>query len=126
MKKFLTAVIFGAALAAGCTSVPVAPITDAPIHANARSRDVGQVIESALNMRGWQISARRPGAIDAFLAVRNHRADVTVTYDEDSYSIEYRDSEGLDYRNGNIHRNYNRWVAYLNQDIQNLMASPPR
>lgn len=125
MKKLLAVMILGAALGA-CTTVPIEPITDVPIHTNARSRDVGQVIESALNMRGWQISARRPDAIDAFLAVRNHRADITVSYDADSYSIVYRDSEGLDYRNGKIHRNYNRWVAYLNQDIQNLMASPPR
>lgn len=57
--------------------------------------------------------------------VRDHRADITIAYDADSYSIRYRDSQNMDYNNGKIHRNYNRWVANLNYDIQRALAAIP-
>lgn len=124
MKKLLAAILVAAALA-GCTAANVLNIDNAPIGVTGQSQDVGAVIETSLRERGWQIAARRPGAVDAFIAVRQHRADITVSYTPTSYSIAYRSSEGLDYRNGKIHRNYNRWVANLNTDIQRTLGSLP-
>lgn len=125
MKKLIAAAVLTLALAGCATQAPVLNITDAPINTNIQQQDVGQVIERGLRTRGWQVAARRPDAIDAYVIIRQHRADITVSYDQDSYSIAYRDSEGLEYRNGRIHRNYNRWVANLNTDIQRAMADTP-
>jgi hypothetical protein len=124
MRKFLAVILVAGALAA-CTTHDVLNIDNAPIGVNGQSQDVGAVIETALRERGWQVAARRPGAVDAFIAVRQHRADITVSYTQTSYSIAYRGSEGLDYRGGKIHRNYNRWIANLNTDIQRTLGSLP-
>lgn len=124
MKKLLCALMFAGAIV-GCSTAEVLSIHDAPINANLQARDAGPVIEQALTVRGWQVAARRPGAIDAYIVVRQHRADIAITYNADSYSIAYRDSQGLNYRNGMIHRNYNRWIANLNADIQATMAAVP-
>ncbi len=113
----------GVAPVAGCSSAQVLNINDAPIGINARNRDVGQVIEAALAERGWQVEERRPGQILAVIALREHRAGITITYDQDSYSIRYRNSDNLNARGDNIHRNYNRWVANLNTDIQRALSA---
>ena len=36
----------------------------------------------------------------------------------DSYAIQYEDSEKLLYGNDRIHRNYNRWVRNLSEEIK--------
>lgn len=125
MKKLIGAAVLALALAGCATNAPVLNINNAPINAAVQQQDIGQVIERGLRTRGWQVAARRPGAIDAYVIIRQHRADITVSYDADSYSIAYRDSQGLEYRNGRIHRNYNRWVGNLNTDIQRAMADAP-
>lgn len=127
MRNLIAALALGM-LAAGCTTSEILNVTNAPVNVNAQQQDLEPIIEEALRVRGWQVAGRRPGEIDAYLTVRQHRADITISYDTDSYSIAYRDSHGLDYRNGMIHRNYNRWVNNLNTDIQRAMgnAPPPR
>ena len=39
---------------------------------------------------------------------------VDIVFDTSKYSITYKESSNLDYKNHKIHRNYNRWVANLN------------
>lgn len=127
MRKFLLALVVGATLVGACATLhPVLAVNDAQF-ASLNGRDPAVVIEDALRSRGWQIDARRPGAIDATIVARIHRASITVSYDADSYSIAYRSSENLDYENGKIHRNYNRWIANLHRDIQQppLGGLPP-
>jgi hypothetical protein len=128
MRKFTVpglalALALSAVPLAGCSTHHVLNINDAPIGINAQSRDVGQIIESALVQRGWQVESRQPGQILAFIVIREHRAGITITYDRDSYSIAYRNSENLNARGDNIHRNYNRWIANLNTDIQRAMSA---
>jgi hypothetical protein len=100
---------------AGCSTKKVLEIQNSPISASA---DPAAVIEGALADRGWLIVSRSPGFIDATILQRDHRADIRVTYTASSYSIAYRGSENLNAKNGLIHRNYNRWVANLDRDIQ--------
>jgi hypothetical protein len=123
MKRFLAVLVVAAGLLGACNTARVLTVRDAPIGLAAQGRDVPAIIEHALVERGWQVAARRPGSIDAFIMVREHRADITVSYDADSYSIAYRDSENLNHSGNNIHRNYNRWVANLNTDIQRGLAA---
>jgi hypothetical protein len=100
----------------GCTSKPRLDIRNSPIGYGVG--DPSPAIEAALADRGWQVVGRGPGMIDAAILVRQHRADIRITYDARSYSIGYRGSEMLDARGDRIHRNYNRWVANLDRSIQ--------
>jgi uncharacterized lipoprotein YmbA len=126
MKRLITALVLALSLAACAstnTSAPIVNIQDHAIPAQAQGRDTDGIIVSALVFRGWQVESRAPGRIDAFLAVRVHRAAISITYDQDSYSITYRSSENLGATGSNIHRNYNRWVANLDNDIQVRLAA---
>jgi hypothetical protein len=80
--------------------MPLLNITDSPIGLSVQQQNVAAIIENALEVRGWQVVARRPGAFDASILVRTHRAGITISYDADSYSIVYRDSENLNYGMG--------------------------
>ena len=42
---------------------------------------------------------------------------IDIPYSADHYRIQYRDSSGLDYKDGKIHKNYIRWVRLLDRDI---------
>ncbi|MEJ0058905.1 MAG: hypothetical protein WDM79_04640 [Terricaulis sp.] len=122
MKRMFAAVVLSALAMTGCTTAKYLRITDAPIGSDVPDDQIAAKIERALSNKGWQVGARRPGAIDAFVVIREHRAEVTITYDNDSYSIEYLGSQNLDATQRTIHRNYNRWVANLNTEIQGVMA----
>lgn len=106
------------------TSVAVVNIVDRP-YQNANNRNPAEVIETALNRRGYRITARSPGSIEAFYAARDVRADLTVTYTDSTYSITYRSSENMNFANGRIHPNYNRWVNNLDHDFQAEFAALP-
>lgn len=107
----------------GCTSARVIDLTGEPIPASSSGTDLTlQEVEAgifqACARRGWAARTRAPGIIDASITVRTkHRAKVEITYDRAHFGIRYLDSAGLEYRNGRIHRNYNRWVAKLAQQI---------
>ncbi|MEA1136039.1 hypothetical protein U8M49_27900, partial [Klebsiella pneumoniae] len=52
------------------------------------------------------------------ITVRNqYYAAIDIRYTRNSYAITYRDSRDLGYKDGKIHRNYNRWVSMLDRDI---------
>jgi hypothetical protein len=128
MKKLLAALVLGAAVfAAGCTTTTMHRIVYRPIVGSAANGNFSQIAETALTRRGWQITARRDGAIDAsYAADDQHRADITIAYTAASYNIEYRGSEGLDYSRGRIHRHYNNWINNLDYDIQRAMGNVRR
>jgi hypothetical protein len=48
-----------------------------------------------------------------------HVVTSKITYDDDSFSIDYVSSSNMRYdaEDGTIHRNYNRWVANLHSDL---------
>lgn len=110
-------------LMAGCTSQPVLNIRETRLPALSDGswptpEDVQMAILSACRDRGWIPIVIKPGLIEARLAVRTHRAVVDIEYTDNSYAITYKDSENLDYHDGEIHRNYNKWVINLSNSIQ--------
>ena len=42
---------------------------------------------------------------------------IDIPYSANHYRIQYRDSSGLDYKDGKIHKNYIRWVRLLDKGI---------
>jgi hypothetical protein len=127
MKRLVAAILLGAAvLVSGCasnhTSVGIHRIVYRPIAAS-QSVNFPQIAERVLTQRGWQVTARREGEIDATYSNPDARADITIAYTPARYEIKYRDSEGLHYARGRIHRHYNNWIEYIDRDIQAVMRA---
>jgi hypothetical protein len=76
------------------------------------------VIVNALQKREWTVQRLSPQLVQAEITVRNqYYAAIDIRYTRNSYAITYRDSRELGYKDGKIHRNYNRWVNNLDSDI---------
>ncbi len=111
----------------GCMAKPVLNIHDAPIpESTGHHLSMGQVEKAIVEAgaeRGWVMQTKKPGLIIGNITVRGkHHATIKITYDKDNYNIDYVDSRNLDYKNGKIHRSYNNWVNYLDQDIRSRLA----
>jgi hypothetical protein len=113
---------------AGCTSQPVLNVSETHLPSlDNGSRPTVDIVQNAIlracRERGWVPSVVQPGIIEARLNVRSHQALVEISYTEDSYAITYKNSKNLDYDDGSIHRNYNRWVINLSNTIQKEIAA---
>ncbi|WP_207390734.1 hypothetical protein [Phytopseudomonas dryadis] len=110
---------------AACTAKPVMNIENsAPPAALKGEDDMRRAILAALQRRQWTVQRADPGQIMASISRRSHQAEISIPYTASSYSIRYRDSHNLDYRNGKIHRNYNKWIHNLDRGIQQELSSP--
>lgn len=103
----------------GCTrTAPVHNIEDQAIDYNLALSVVETAILKAGVETGWAMTVVKPGVIEASINIRVHKADIIISYSEKTYSINYKNSINLLYENGNIHKNYNMWVAALDQRIR--------
>ncbi|MCR9277330.1 MAG: hypothetical protein NXH85_05105 [Pseudomonadaceae bacterium] len=104
---------------------PIDNIDDAPVPDGLTLSQVQKAIMLGGSERGWIIKPAGSGELEGTLIVRSHVVKVTIPYSQSGYSILYKDSTNMKYKNGKIHRNYNTWVLNLNGDIQRalLMAS---
>ena len=70
---------------------------------------------------GWDMKDFAPGVVRAELRRKGKYLVVSeVRDDEKGYSIFYIDSENMEFRNedGQLNKNYNRWVRNLSKEIQ--------
>jgi hypothetical protein len=125
MSRRSLAVFFvvGALALAGCArTVPVLNVKDAAIGPRPGGKvltmeQVAQAISIAGKRLGWNIVEVRPGTLDGTLRLRQHTAAVAIVHDTTRFSITYKDSTNLRYRDGTIHRNYNNWIQNLERQI---------
>ena len=128
MSKYFL-ISFFALFLYGCASAPsVYNMSQEyiPTLENGGSPSLGQVEKAILSASykcGWIPRRVKPGLIEARITVRSHRASVEIPYSTGSYSILYKDSHNLDYKNGRIHGNYNKWVRRLSGYIQRELAA---
>lgn len=125
IKYTLLAVTF--AVLAGCTSAPIRNVNDAPVVTGSgkpvTADQVRIAIVGAGRSLGWAMTPADPGLVVGRITLRGHTAVVDVRYTPKSFSIQYKDSVDLNYRDGQIHKNYNGWVENLERDIRgNLLA----
>ena len=104
---------------AGCTSKPILNTQhNLPADAQVSEEKMKTVIVNALQKREWTVQRLSPQLVQAEINVRNqYYAAIDIRYTRNSYAITYRDSRDLGYKDGKIHRNYNRWVSMLDRDI---------
>lgn len=60
----------------------------------------------------------KPGVLEGTLNLRSHMAKIEIQYNNNSYSILYKDSSNLNYDGTKIHSNYNGWIQNLQKAIQ--------
>ncbi|MEO8489146.1 hypothetical protein [Pseudomonas sp.] len=127
MSSLLRATLITLALltAAGCTSKPVLN-TQHELAANTQASEeqMKQVIVTTLQKREWAVQRLSPQLVQADITVRGQfYAAIDIRYTRNSYAITYRDSRDLGYKDGKIHRNYNRWISMLDRDILAALRS---
>lgn len=121
MSPLIRAAALGLALSglAGCTSKPVMnPAEQLTASHTISHSQVQHAILKAIAERGWTARAIGPSVIEADITVRKtFFAAVDIHYSTSQFRIAYRDSRELGYKDGKIHRNYNRWVYNLDRSI---------
>lgn len=83
--------------------------------------DVKKAILAGCKRKRWIPVVDEDGNITCSITVRSqHYAEVEIPYSAKNFSILYKSSRGLKYKEGSqkIHRNYNKWVILLSQAIQ--------
>ena len=108
---------------AGCRkSAPVQNIGEHPFPpTNSKLTDdnvKNAIVRAGIDL-GWAMAAVAPGEMTGTLHLRAHTAVVTIKYSlkERFYSILYKSSQNLDYKDGKIHPNYNNWIINLTNNI---------
>nr|WP_287410804.1 hypothetical protein [Pseudodesulfovibrio sp.] len=118
----ILALSFAALMMTGCKRQIVYNVSGDNIPQSSSKKLTMEQVENAIidagTGRGWMMSTVKPGLIVATLNIRNHQAVVDVTYDESTFDITYKNSRNLKYDGEKIHRYYNGWIEYLEQDIQ--------
>ena len=121
--KRILAVLGVVILVAGCATRPIVNVTDQPVVTTAGKQVTADQVRNAIvkagTSLGWVMTPVSPGLVNARLALRDHLAVVDVRYTATTYSITYKDSTNLNYRDGQIHKNYNGWIDNLDRDIRN-------
>lgn len=127
MKRTFLMVVVLAILAGCATSEPIYNIENAAIVTGSGTpltrNKVRRAIVTAVTSKGWVVKDEDAGHMLATLNVRKHMAQVEITYNTRSYSIKYKDSQTLDYDGTKIHRNYNRWIHYMQKNINRQLSA---
>ena len=101
-----------------CATATIMNLENQPISDGISQDQFQQVVMTAAANRGWVFQSMGPDVMLGTLNVRSHTARVEIYQTARTYSIRYKDSVNLDHNGNQIHGNYNRWVANLNQDIR--------
>ena len=89
-----------------------------PVTLKTDRAQMQQAIVKTLVARQWTVQQITPNRVQAQITVRGqYHAEIDIPYSADHYRIQYRDSRGLDYTDGKIHKNYIRWVRLLDKGI---------
>ena len=119
----LVIILLAGLFLSACSSL--APVQNMPEQAIPSGLTMAQIKDSIIvagKKRGWTMTPMKAGVIKASHSARGHVANVEVRYDLKHYQIHSLDSTNLDYQNGMINHNYNRWVNNLKVDIQRQLS----
>ena len=116
-------------LLGACRTAPIYNVEAQPVAVSASTYTLEDVRKAIIragsrrgragSRRGWTFQDAGEGKLVGKIALRKHRATIDVSYDRETFDISYRDSEKLNYNEGQgvIHTNYNSWIQNLAQDI---------
>ncbi len=132
MKKLIIFVLFALA-ATGCsgenTNVErIYIVQNHPVAAASRGLSataVSEIIATAAKSRGWTVERVGATEIKATLKWEDHAAIVSITNDEQGFSINNNGSVNLRDHGGVIHKRYNTRVRELEAAIEQQLANKP-
>jgi len=122
MRTSIVVVALAALAVSACTTRPIVNVSAEPVVSASGAAVTPEYVRDAIlragTRLGWQMTPASTGLVNGRIALRNHVAVIDVTYTSGTYNIRYRDSTNLDYRDGQIHKNYNVWMENLNNAIR--------
>jgi hypothetical protein len=81
--------------------------------------EVNKAINLAAKTKRWKPTNLDEDTVEVTITVRGrHTAVVDINFSQRDYDIILKRSEGLDQQTGKIHRNYNKWIILLDEQIQ--------
>ena len=101
MKRvLLTFSLFTMVVISGCLA-PLKNVTESAIttgsEKSASITKLGEAVIRAGGALGWRMQRIKPGHIVGTLFLRSHMAAVDITFNEDTYSIMYKNSSNLSF-----------------------------
>lgn len=108
-----------------CRHGVIREVNNAPVVTKSNDyslSDIDNAIARAGSSLGWEMRTIDQGKIEGTLHLRAHTAIIDIFYDRSNYSINYKDSDNLNYRSGRIHSNYNGWIQNLERAINNELV----
>ncbi|WP_286272194.1 hypothetical protein [Thalassotalea hakodatensis] len=104
----------------GCKTSQAIYNTKASVPVNINNETMKKSIIDALLYKRWRVLKTNDNNIIAGIDVRDHYAEIKITYNNSDYSIDYQNSDNLDYSSSKnkIHRNYNKWIKLLAAEIE--------
>jgi len=125
-SQFLLMAFCGVMLASNAWALsPVLNVVDHPVPKLAENLSVDDVRKNIMLgglKRHWQFEEMGPGQLKATQADAKRRAVISVSYTKTGYSITLLESSGMQQKGDQIHDNYNRWIRYLTQDIDDQLT----
>jgi hypothetical protein len=80
---------------------------------------VKRAVRKGMYLKEWQIREAGPNLLEGlFLKGEKYTITVEIEYTDKAVTIRYKDSAGLDYSGGAIHRTYNERVLNLEKAIR--------
>lgn len=121
IKNLLTGLLaFGLILIiSGCGGTKIQNVPAQPITQQLSQETVRNAIYRAGLTRNWDMQKINSGLIEGTYARRGYTVTISIHYNANSYSIDYKSSQGLGYSEGSqtIHKNYNSWISRLKRQI---------
>ncbi|MHC8494959.1 hypothetical protein ACTU44_19865 [Thalassospira sp. SM2505] len=126
MRSLKLAAVAIVLVALGACTATVQNFSNQPFPSDVEKLSMAEIeatiIETA-SARDWIVQRESEGHLKATYNPRSHSAEVAIAFDQKKYSIIYVDSANLNYNGTQIHRNYNRWVNNLRQDILRAVSA---
>ena len=121
MKRALWAFTLVVMVVMSSCLAPLKNVTDSAIttgsEKSASIQELGEAVIRAGGALGWRMQRIKPGHIVGTLFLKSLMAAVDITFNEDVYSIRYKNSSNLKYDGAEINPDYNEWIKKLDDSI---------
>ncbi len=110
---------------AGCSPAKIYDVPKQEVAQKVSKDDIYKAIVKTAYLRGWEVKKVEDGLLNATYSKPKFTVTVAISYTDNSYDIDYKESEGLMYdeTEQSIHKNYNTWVKTLEREINARLVS---
>jgi hypothetical protein len=89
---------------------------------NVTADEVGKAIMRAGLNANWRVVEQGPGQLLGLRVMGPHTASINISYTAKEYQISVKESSMMS-PDGTVHRNLNRWLQELDQQIKSQMLA---